>query len=146
MDKDGVDIRQNVCQFHIPVVRWPWIGFPLLLLLQVPNLVRGSRNFGEEWRHLSAWLDVGLSGVVVLLLVFGIRRFWAEEVVTVEGDAIRFQRKTGNRISPPETVTVVTDDQIAFHLFSEKRRISLAKMKVPTELALCLEARVAAET
>lgn len=146
MDNEGVEVRQNVRQFHIPVVRRAWIWLPLLLLLQVPNLVRGSRNFGEEWRHLSAWLAVGLSGAVVLLLVFGIRRFWAEEVVTVEGEVICFQRKTGNRISPPETVTVVTDDQIAFHLFSEKRRISLAKRKVPTELALCLEARVAGET
>ena len=65
-------------------------------------------------------------------------------MISIEGDDIYFQVELGKRAEPPEKILKVTDDQIRFQLYSKKNKISLAKNRVPADLAKCLDERISA--
>ncbi len=132
--------------FRIPLSRWSLIWIPLIFLLQIPIFMGRYGEFSEDPSHKTGWMLFAWILIACFWLVSAIRRFRTADVISVEDEEIRFQRARGERTWPPETVTTVTDDQIAFHLFSKKNEISLSKKKVPSELAQYLNERVMVET
>ncbi|MDF1656964.1 MAG: hypothetical protein P1U58_05085, partial [Verrucomicrobiales bacterium] len=133
-------------RFRIPVSRWSLIWLPLLVLIQVPSILYRFSKFREEsdlnsGLFLLLWILAG-----IFWLVFAIRQFRTADVILIEEEEITVHSERGERIFPSKTVTTVTDDQIAFHLFFKKGEISLSKKTIPSDLAKCLEERILADS
>jgi len=130
--------------FRIPDSRW-LLCLPLLvLLMSIPSTLWRYDGFLD---HPS--LKTGLSLFIWMFLwVFWItlafRQLGTAQIVTVRDDGIQFQRAFFSRVRPAERVTSVTRDPIAFHLYSEKDKITLSKKKVPIEVAQSLNEHIAA--
>ena len=133
-------------RFTIPVSRWSLIWGPLIVLFQVPIISGRFSEFREEsdlksGLFLLLWILIGF-----FWLVFAIRQFRTADVILVENEEITVHSERGHRTFPSKTVTTVTDDQIAFHLFFKKGGFSLSKKKIPSDLAKYLEKRVLADS
>lgn len=126
--------------------RWSLIWLPLLVLLQIPTLLGRYGEFRNDPSLATGWMFFTWVLCGVFCVVLAVRTFRTAQIVTVHEDEIRFQKALGKRTWPAETVTTVTDDQIAFHLYSKGKEISLSKKRVPSDLAQCLDDRVLAGT
>ena len=130
--------------FRIPSSRW-WLALPVLMfLMAIPSAFWRFEEFIEESSVKTGLIFfswIFFSGVWLFLAV---RQLCTAQVVSVSGEEIQFQRIFFSRVEPSETVTTVTQDQIAFHLYSKKDKMSLSKKRVPIELAQILDGRIVA--
>lgn len=131
--------------YRIVPANWSRLFCVLILLLSAPLLVIRFVEFVGE---------PGLDAGVALFLWLAIVSFWLHSsyrtfrtafLVSIEDGEMRFQNEVSGRVGPPEVVIALSDDLIAFHLFSKKNEISLSKKKVPDELARILDERIAEE-
>jgi hypothetical protein len=129
--------------FRIPLSRW-WLIWPLLILLPLIPII--FWRYDDFQDHPS--LETGWVLFSPLLVIFWIApafyRLGTAQIVTVRDDGIQFQRAFFSKAGPAERVTSVTKDPIAFHLYSEKDKITLSKKRVPIELAQGLNEHIAA--
>lgn len=95
---------------------------------------------------MNPWMFYAWILLAIFWLWFGYGQFRTFHVVSIDKDGIRFQKVRGRRMWPLEEVTTITDDLIAFHLFSKKNELSLGKKKIPPELERHLAERLLAES
>ena len=128
--------------YKIPASRWSLICLLLFLITQIAFILFCFKRFREglsiesDWM-LFLWLVIGVG---TCLSAF--RHFRTAHIISIEKDDIRIQTTVGKRTRSAETVTTVTDDQIAFHLYSKRNQISISKKKIPAELARRLDERI----
>lgn len=130
--------------FRIPASRW-WLIWPLLiLLLLIPTTLWRYDDFQDHRSLKTGWMLFSWIFLWVFWITLWFRQLGTAQIVTVCDDEIQFQSVFFSRVRPAEMVISVTEDLIAFHLYSKKDKITLSKKRVPIELAQRLSERISA--
>lgn len=131
--------------FRIPSNRW-WLTIPILMVLMaVPGTFWRYEEFIDEPSIRTGLILFSWPSWFGFWAFMGVRQLCTTEVVSFSDGEILFHRIIFSRIQPSETMTTVTQDQIAFHLYSRKDQMSISKKRVPIELAQTLDRRIAAD-
>ncbi|MCB1205885.1 MAG: hypothetical protein KDN18_16600 [Verrucomicrobiae bacterium] len=132
--------------FRIPVSRASLTLLTMLVLSQVLLILHHYTRFREDPGSMNRWMFYSWILLGGFWIWSGYRQLRTFHVVSIDKNGIRFQKVRGKRMWPSEAVTTITDDQIAFHLFSKKNELSLGKKKIPPELERHLTERLLAES
>lgn len=132
--------------FRIPASRALLILLSMLVLLQVLLVPHHFTRFRDEPGPTNRWMFYTWILLGSFWIWSGYCQLRTFHVVSIDDEGIRFQKVRGKRKWPSEAVTAITDDQIAFHLYSKKNELSLGKKKIPPELERYLEERLPAES
>ena len=128
--------------FRIPVSRASLTLLTMLVLSQVLLILHHYTRFREDPGSMNRWMFYSWILLGGFWIWSGYRQLRTFHVVSIDKNGIRFQKVRGKRMWPSEAVTTITDDQIAFHLYSKRNELSLGKKSIPSVLRHYLAGRL----
>jgi hypothetical protein len=113
---------------------WSHLWYPVYFFVMYSALLTEWNEFIDQPSFKTGWLLFTFPVLWILMIFLSFRNSIKSTVISIKDNIVQFSLTTGNKSTSAEVVITVIETSGSYHLYSDLRKIFLAKKSIPEDL------------